>query len=191
MSTNNNQTNANSNSNQARLQDKKRTQAAQPRNQPRRQEQKNQKLPDEMEKEVKDAFYFYDPDKLGQINRTQLRSILGNFAFTSMNVKEIEEEIRKDYPSNKTSFSLEEVLSIISKKWFFGGGREQEANEIFKLFDRKGKNGVNLQDIKNLFGQYLDIVISDSDIIEFIQEADTDHDGILDKNDFCSKLGYI
>jgi len=49
------------------------------------------------EKEVKDAFCFYETDKNGSINRTQLRSILGNFAFTSMNVKEIEEEIRKDY----------------------------------------------------------------------------------------------
>lgn len=86
---------------------------------------------------MKDAFLFYDPDKSGVINRTQLRSILGNFAFTSMNVKEIEEEIRKDYMQNKMSFSLDEVMSIISKKWFFNGGREQEANEIFKLFDRK------------------------------------------------------
>lgn len=89
------------------------------------------------EKEVKDAFCFYETDKSGSINRTQLRSILGNFAFTSMNVKEIEEEIRKDYNQTKTSFNLEEVMNIISKKWFLNGGREQEANEIFKLFDRK------------------------------------------------------
>lgn len=54
-----------------------------------------------------------------------------------MNVKEIEEEIRKDYSQNKTNFSLDEVMNIISKKWFFNGGRDQEANEIFKLFDRK------------------------------------------------------
>lgn len=67
---------------------------------------------------MKDAFCFYDPEKTGSINRTQLRSILGNFAFTSMNVKEIEEEIRKDYPQAKTTFSLDEIMSIISKKWF-------------------------------------------------------------------------
>jgi len=34
------------------------------------------------------------------INRTQLRSILGNFAFANMNVKEIEEEIKAEFPSN-------------------------------------------------------------------------------------------
>lgn len=62
---------------------------------------------------------------------------MGNFAFTSMNVKDIEEEIRKDYIPTKASFTLEEVLNIISKKWFLNGGREQEATEIFKLFDRK------------------------------------------------------
>ena len=90
-----------------------------------------------MENEIKDAFSYYDIDKTGYINRNQLRSILGNFAFNNMNVKEIEEELRKDYLSNKTNFTYEEVISIITKKWFYGGGKEQEGEEFFKLFDRK------------------------------------------------------
>jgi hypothetical protein len=66
-----------------------------------------------------------------------LRSILGNFAFANMNVKEIEEELRTEYAPSKTNFNFEEVIMIISKKWFLYGGKENEANEIFKLFDRK------------------------------------------------------
>lgn len=71
-------------------------------------------------------------------------------------------------------------FSIASKQAEFA-----TSSKLTQLF--RGKNGVGLSDIKSLFGQYLDIVISDADIIEFIQESDTDHDGVLDKNDFCSK----
>ncbi|EGR30461.1 hypothetical protein IMG5_131350 [Ichthyophthirius multifiliis] len=148
-----------------------------------------QKLPDDMETEIKDAFTYFDNEKKGTINRSQLRSILGNFAFSNMNVKEIEDQLKKD-SQNKQNFTFEECIKIISKKWFQGGGKEQEGEEFFKLFDRKGRNGISLQDVKHLFGQYLDINISDNDIFEFLQEADTDGDQVLDKNDFYRKFGY-
>jgi Ca2+-binding EF-hand superfamily protein len=50
---------------------------------------------------------------------------------------------------------------------------------------------VGLNEIKNIFNQYLDIVISDADIMEFIEEADIDRDGYLSKEEFFTKLGYI
>lgn len=62
---------------------------------------------------------------------------------------------------------------------------------MFQLFDRKEKNLVGLNEIKSIFNQYLDIVISDADIMEFIEEADTDKDGYLSKEEFFTKLGYI
>lgn len=45
------------------------------------------------ENEIKDAFSFYDSTNTGYISRQNLRSILGNFAYTKMNGKEIEDEI--------------------------------------------------------------------------------------------------
>ena len=41
---------------------------------------------------------------------------------------------------------------------------------------------VGLNDIKSVFNQYLDINISDNDIMEFLEEADTDKDGYLNQN---------
>ncbi|KRX01927.1 hypothetical protein PPERSA_05766 [Pseudocohnilembus persalinus] len=146
------------------------------------------KLNEDMENEIKDSFKFYTQQTgSNNIDRNQLRSILGNFGYTSLNVKEIEEEIKNEYSNNpsKNSFTLEEVIELITKKWF-SGGKEAEANEIFKLFDKKGK-GVGLNEIKQVFGQYLDIGISDTDILEFIEEADLDKDGLLSKEEFCSK----
>lgn len=66
-------------------------------------------------------------------------------------------------------FSLGDVVEMITKKWFFGKGREEEACDLFTLFDRKERGLVGLNDIKSVFNQYLDINISDNDILEFIE----------------------
>jgi Ca2+-binding EF-hand superfamily protein len=52
---------------------------------------------------------------------------------------------------------------------------------MFALFDRKEKGLVGLNEIKSVFNQYLDINISDNDILEFIEEADIDKDGYLNQ----------
>ena len=59
--------------------------------------------------------------------------------------------------------------------------------DLFALFDRKEKGLVGIQEIKQVFNQYLDIVISDNDIVEFIEDADTDKDGYLNQQDFFTK----
>ena len=58
---------------------------------------------------------------------------------------------------------------------------------MFSLFDRKEKGLVGLAEIKQVFNQYLDIVVSDNDILEFIEEADLDKDGYLNQQGFFSK----
>ena len=103
-----------------------------------------------------------------------------------MNGKEIQDEITALH-GEKAEFSQNEVLQIIHKKWFDGRGREDEAMDMFALFDRKEKGLVGLAEIKQVFNQYLDIVISDNDILEFIEEADTDKDGYLNQQDFFAK----
>jgi hypothetical protein len=58
-----------------------------------------------------------------------MRSILGNFGFINKNVKDIEMEIRDDIDEyfiifylmvsrTKNSFSLQDMMNIINKKWF-------------------------------------------------------------------------
>lgn len=70
---------------------------------------------------------------------------------------------------------------------FLGNGKDAEADEIYKIFDRKDKNAVGLNEIRQVFHQFLDIQISDEDILEYIEECDLNNDGVLDKNEFCLK----
>lgn len=143
-------------------------------------------LPLTQDNEIKDAFKFYDPENTGSINRKQLRSILGNFGFTKMNGKEIEDEIIALH-NDKDTFSLSDVQDMVIKKWFDDHGREDEALDMFALFDKKEKGLIGVGEIRQVFNQYLDIVISDNDIMEFIEEADLDKDGYLNQQEFFSK----
>lgn len=70
---------------------------------------------------------------------------------------------------------------------FLGNGKDAEADEIYNIFDRKDKNAVGLNEIRQVFHQFLDIQISDEDILEYIEECDLNNDGVLDKNEFCLK----
>ena len=64
---------------------------------------------------------------------------------------------------------MSEVVEMVTKKWFYGRGREEEALDMFALFDRKERGLVGINEIKSVFNQYLDINISDNDIMEFIE----------------------
>ena len=86
---------------------------------------------------------------------------------------------------------LQETIDMIHKKWFDGRGREDQAMDMFALFDRKERGMIGINEIKQVFNQYLDIVISDNDIMQFIEEADSDKDGYLNQQDFFSKYKYI
>ena len=81
-----------------------------------------------------------------------------------MNGKEIEDEITAAH-QDKDQFMQTEVLDLIHKKWFYNKGKEEEAMDMFALFDRKEKGLVGMAEIKQVFNQYLDIVISDNDIL--------------------------
>lgn len=74
-------------------------------------------LPDDMISDVRDCFNFYDTERRHEITRNQFKSILGNFSHYNLTAKEIEEEISRDYESSKQSFSFEDLIQTISKKW--------------------------------------------------------------------------
>ena len=58
---------------------------------------------------------------------------------------------------------------------------------MFEIFDRRDKGSIGIGEIRQTFNQFLDVPISDQDIMEFIEEADTDNDRHLDKKDFLKK----
>ena len=76
---------------------------------------------------------------------------------------------------------------MIGNHWSNGGGKQKEFNEIFAIFDKKNRNAISGMDIRQVFDQYLDIQINDDDIAEFVQELDTDEDGLISYADLIKE----
>ena len=131
-------------------------------------------MPADVMSDLKDAFNYYDKQNTGMISLQQFKNILHNFGFHRTAKKEMEDELRRhDIDLNKKmSFSLDDCKNWVSYKLTKGGGREEEAKDWYKLFDKKDKSHVSAADIKLVFGTYLKPTATDNEISELIQYAD-------------------
>ena len=80
-----------------------------------------------------------DPENTSEsqlINKKQLGSILANFGYSHYNAKEINKEIGSIFPEKKR-FTLRETLSAIADIWYNERGRENEIEDIYRIFDKK------------------------------------------------------
>ena len=57
--------------------------------------------------------------------------------------------------------------------------------------NNRDKGSIGLNEIKSAFHQYLDFQISDQDILEFLEEVGSNHDGNASVIDFKTKYFYL
>ena len=55
------------------------------------------------------------------------------------------------------------VKLVIGYRWN-KGGKDEEARESFKLFDKKDRGYINQNDLKTVLSNYLDFPVSENDI---------------------------
>ena len=109
---------------------------------------------------------------------THFRNILHNFGFHKLSRKEIDQELSKDDPdiTKRTGVPFPEIKYFVGKRWK-KFGRDDEARDCFKLFDKREKEYINAGDIKQVFTNYLEFPISENDIRDFIVECGGNPDG--------------
>ena len=56
--------------------------------------------------------------------------------------------------------------------------------------DKKNRNAISGNDIRQVFDEYLDMHISDEDINEFVKEMDLDSDGLISYTELIEGMGY-
>ena len=56
-------------------------------------------------------------------------------------------------------------------------GKEEEAKECFKLFDKRDRGFINAGDLKQVLSNYLEFPVSENDIQDFINECGGNLDG--------------
>ena len=136
-------------------------------------------LPGDVLADLQDAFNFYDKEQNGYISISHFRNILHNFGFHRLSKKEIDEELktRADQEILKRhAVDLEFVKFVVGYRWN-KSGKEDEARECFKLFDKRDRNYINAGDLKQVLSNYLEFPVSENDIQDFINECGGNQDG--------------
>ena len=73
---------------------------------------------------------------------------------------------------------------VIAYRYFTRGGREDEAKECFRVFDKKERQVVTLTEIKSVLQEYISSALSEDDVREFMREIDSDNNGHIAQRDF-------
>ena len=73
---------------------------------------------------------------------------------------------------------------VIGYRWSYKNGRDEEAKECFKVFDKKERNVVSLIEIKTILGEYISSNLTDEDVKDFMKEVDPNNTGHIASRDF-------
>ena len=135
-------------------------------------------LPSTMQSDLVDAFHFYDKQGDGIISMSQFRNILHNFGFGKMSKKEIDQDLTKADPEflKRQYVELETVRDIVAYRWQKTGEAE-EAKECFRIFDKRDRQYFTAGDVKQVFSNYLEFPMGESDIQDFVNECGGQADG--------------
>ena len=130
--------------------------------------------------DLTEAFEFYDTDNDGLITLAQFRNIMQNFGYHAMAPREANDELKSldgkffDQNNPRNCVNLAFVKEVIAyRQYNIKGtkecGRDEEARDCFRLFDKYEKNMINAQNIKTQLNQHLDFPVGDPEIQEFME----------------------
>lgn len=119
-------------------------------------------IPSDVMADLQDAFHFYDKEGLQYISMTHFRNILHNFGFHRLGKKEIDEELKKADSDflKRQGVEFDVCKYVVSYRWQ-KSGREDEARECFKLFDKRDRNYINAGDLKQVLSNFLEFPVSE------------------------------
>ena len=136
-------------------------------------------LPGDVLADLNDAFNFYDKEQNGYISMTHFRNILHNFGFHRFSKKETDEELKTRADPDflkRQAVDFDTVKYCVGYRWN-KSGKDDEARECFKLFDKRDRNYINAGDLKQVLSNYLEFPVSENDIQDFINECGGNQDG--------------
>jgi len=145
----------------------------------------SQLLPNDIIADLQEAFNFYDKDEAGTISIPHFRNILYNFGFHRLSKREQDADLQKCdsefLKRNCVDFTF--VKIVVAHRWITRGGREEEAKECFRVFDKKDRSSVSFNDVKLMLAEYIPGV-TDDEIRDFMKEIDPNNNGHIQAKDF-------
>lgn len=125
-------------------------------------------------------------DQPSVIQMNYVRGILWNFGFWRLTSKDFEKELLShDIDPKRTSLEWNELLNIVTHKYYHGG-REQEIRDTFKIFDRREKGSTTVSEIKAALQSKLEVPVTESEVNEMFEMAGLDPSNVITLDDFMN-----
>lgn len=134
-------------------------------------------------KELHDAFILFDADHDGRITDMELKNVL-NFLSIPASPDEVKKMIADaDTDGNGTVEYNEFLLMMRRYSERTANCPDAEMLEAFKVFDHNNDSYIDHDEIKRTM-HFLGETVTDDDVRAMIKEADADHDGLVDFEEF-------
>lgn len=72
--------------------------------------------------------------------------------------------------TSKGTISWEDLIAVVTKK-YHSGGKNTKLQEIFQIFDKKGKGVAGVSDIHKVLKENLEFSVNDNEINEILEGA--------------------
>jgi Ca2+-binding EF-hand superfamily protein len=133
--------------------------------------------------ELREAFELFDTDGNGTIDPNELKSAMKNLGLEAKNhtVYQMISDIDKDGTGD---IDFDEFLDLMTVK-LGDSDSEQDVRKVFDLFDDDKTGYITIQNLKRV-AKDLDENMSDAELLEMIERADSDQDGQINFEDFYS-----
>uniref|UniRef100_A0A803VWD9 EF-hand domain-containing protein n=1 Tax=Ficedula albicollis TaxID=59894 RepID=A0A803VWD9_FICAL len=138
-------------------------------------------LPEEQQREIRDAFELFHTDGSGSIDLRELKVAMRALGFEPKKeeIKKMISDIDKE-GTGKISFS--DFLAVMSQKMAEKDSKE-EILKAFKLFDDDETGKISFKNLKRV-AKELGENLTDEELQEMIDEADRDGDGEVSEQEF-------
>ena len=143
-------------------------------------------LPGDQIFDLTEAFMFYDKEENGIISIAHFRNILHNFGFHRLSKRDIDTDLQRCDPDfmKRNCVDLNFCKHVVGYRWAAKGGREEEARECFKVFDKRERNVVSTAEIKKEVIEQLGQFATDEDVRDFLKEIDPQNTGQVTSKEF-------
>lgn len=134
-------------------------------------------------REIREAFDLFDDDKDGGINPDDLKVAMNSLGY-EFNQQEIQRIIMEMDPENTGKINFQNFADLIHEKM---ANRDQidQIQMAFEMLDDDKTGKITFTNLKRIAKQ-LGETITDQEIHEMINEADTDNDGEISFSEFIA-----
>jgi calmodulin len=142
-------------------------------------------LSEEKIAEFKAAFELFDRDRDNKITTKELGTVMRNLGQNPTD-NELQEMINEVDLDGNGTIDFKEFLGLMVRK-MKDTDTEEELLEAFKVFDRDGNGFITALELKKVMSN-LGETLSNEEIDEMIREADVDHDGQINYDEFVRMM---